>query len=90
MKDLATIVMFVYNRPGHTEKALLSLANNDLADQSTLIIYADGPKEDADQTTLKQIDKVRRLVKKVRHFRDSQVIERNNNLGLAKSIISGV
>ena len=38
--SLAPIVLFVYNRPWHTKKALQALKENDLADQSILYIYS--------------------------------------------------
>ena len=44
MSTLAPIAFFAYNRPEHTRLALESLAKNDLAAQSLLWIYIDGPK----------------------------------------------
>jgi hypothetical protein len=41
--DLAPILLFVYNRPEHKLKTLLSLKDNDLAAQSKLYIICDGP-----------------------------------------------
>ena len=43
--DLASIILFVYNRPDHTRRALAALAANPLAAESDLIIYADGAKK---------------------------------------------
>jgi len=45
--NLAPIVLFVFNRPMHTRQCLESLKKNELADESVLYIYADGPKENS-------------------------------------------
>ena len=45
--DLAPIILFVYNRPWHTEKTLEALMANKLSNESVLYIYADGPKLNA-------------------------------------------
>ena len=52
---LAPIILFVYNRPWHTEETLESLMKNELADQSTLYIYCDGPKKNAAEEDFKNI-----------------------------------
>jgi len=81
------IVLFVYNRPSHTHQTLEALAANYLADVSDLIVYSDGPKRPADQA---QIDQVRQVVRDLKGFKSVTLIERTQNMGLAKSIISGV
>ena len=53
---LAPIALFVYNRPVHTLQTLVSLKNNDLAKESVLFIYADGPKPGSDEVLKKNID----------------------------------
>ncbi|KIF66084.1 hypothetical protein HY68_37795 [Streptomyces sp. AcH 505] len=87
MQDLAPIVLFVYNRPDHTRRTLAGLAANPLASESDLIIYADGPKkpEHADA-----IEQARAVARAASGFRSVTMIERDRNLGLANSIISGV
>ena len=47
LKRLAPIVLFVYDRPWHTHQTLEALKSNLLAENSLLIIYSDGPKEEA-------------------------------------------
>ncbi|MBC7389104.1 MAG: hypothetical protein H7329_07840, partial [Opitutaceae bacterium] len=64
LKNLAPIVLFVYNRPGHTEKTLTALKINVLANESILYIYSDGPKENATQETLSKINETRKLIRK--------------------------
>lgn len=40
------IVLFVYNRPWHTRLTIEALQENELANQSDLIIYTDGSKNE--------------------------------------------
>ena len=51
---LAPIILFAYNRPEHVRKTLVWLGENELADQSVLYVYCDGPKPDA---STEQIEK---------------------------------
>jgi hypothetical protein len=85
--DLAPIVLFIYNRPRHTEQTLAALAASPLAIESDLIIYADGPKrpEHADS-----VQETRAIARNAVGFRSVSFVERNENFGLARSIISGV
>src|SRR3984893_18062039 len=87
MSDLASIVLFVYNRPDHTRRTLAALAANSLAAESDLIVYADGPKKPEHQAS---VDAVRELVRSTRGFKSVAIVERETNLGLANSIIAGV
>ena len=87
---LSPIVLFTYNRPIHTKKTLDSLSQNPEAPESILYIYCDGPKENANQETLENIQKVRELVKQEKRFQKVIVKEQTKNKGLANSIIDGV
>ncbi|MBZ4646756.1 MAG: glycosyl transferase, group 1/2 family protein [Clostridia bacterium] len=87
LKDLAPIALFVYNRIEHTLKTIEALKKNGLAKESDLIIYSDGPKKEAD---LSLIAHLRSEIRKTEGFNSITVIERENNIGLANSIISGV
>jgi len=87
MQNLSPIALFVYNRPEHTRRTLNYLQKNLLADESRLFIFSDGPKTDADKA---KVDEVRQIIKDVTGFKSVKVTERNDNLGLANSIISGV
>ena len=84
------IVLFVYNRPWHTRQTLESLANNELADESTLYIYADGPKPNASDEQKEKISEVRQIIREKQWCKDVQIIESSINKGLADSIIEGV
>ena len=87
MQKLAPIALFVYNRPDHTRRTLLSLQKNVLADESSLFIFSDAAKTDADKD---KVSEVRKIAKEITGFKSVKVIERNENMGLANSIISGV
>jgi hypothetical protein len=84
---LAPILLFVYNRPWHTQKTFESLVQNILVSESDLIIYSDYPKnEDAK----KSVNLVREYIKTISGFHNVFIVERQENFGLAKNIISGV
>jgi hypothetical protein len=87
MSDLAPIVLFVYNRPEHTRRTLAALAANQLAGDSDLIIYADGPKKPEHAVKVRQ---AREIARSTTGFKSLRLIERDENLGLARSIIAGV
>jgi hypothetical protein len=84
---LAPIVLFVFNRPWHTAQTLVSLAHNNLAKKSDLIIFSDGPKTSND---ISKVMKVRKYIKGLKGFKSIKVIEQQKNIGLALSIINGV
>jgi SAM-dependent methyltransferase len=90
MPELAPIVLFVYNRPWHTRQCLESLSKNELAGQSALFIYADGPKANATEEQLQRIEEVRKIAREKNWCGNVEIIERKENFGLAKSITSAV
>lgn len=90
MAHLAPIVLFCYNRPWHTEQTLEALSRNELADQSTLYIYCDGPKSDASDEQRQKIAAVRQVVRKRQWCKEVHIVEAEKNKGLANSIIDGV
>ena len=89
MNDLSPIVLFVYNRPEHTKRTIESLSKNNLSSESFLYVYSDAPKDLKDQAS---VDQVRHYLHSINptYFKKILVTERENNLGLANSIISGV
>ena len=87
MFSLAPIVLFTYNRPFHTEKAVESLKRNDLARLSDLVVFSDGPKNDDDAAS---VFKVREQVKRANGFKSVKIVENERNQGLATSVINGV
>ena len=84
----APVALFVYNRPGHTERTLEALSANTLAADSTLAIFSDAPRT-ADQAD--DVAKVRALIARERWgFARVERIEHSHNQGLARSVIGGV
>lgn len=85
--NLAPIVLFVYNRPWHTQQTVEALQKNDLANESELIIYADAPKN---EQAIESVSQVREYIRGIGGFKKITIIERDRNWGLADSIIDGV
>lgn len=88
--NLAPIVLFVYNRSWHTEQTLNALMQNELADQSILYIFADGPKENATDEQLEKIKETREIIRDKQWCKEVIIYEKEKNNGLANSIIEGV
>jgi acetyltransferase-like isoleucine patch superfamily enzyme/GT2 family glycosyltransferase len=88
--NLAPIVLFVYNRPQHTELTLNAIRNADFSGNSRLIIFSDGPKLNASDSECNQINSVRRIIREQRWCGSVEIVERSVNYGLAKSVILGV
>lgn len=87
MNNLAPIILFVYNRPNHTKRVINALKLNPLASQSKLFIFSDGPK---DKNTENKVQAVREYIKTINGFKEITIFEKNENIGLAESIINGV
>jgi 2-polyprenyl-3-methyl-5-hydroxy-6-metoxy-1,4-benzoquinol methylase len=90
MKGPAPIILLVYNRPWHTLQTLEALSKNTLADQSILYIFADGAKANAVDEDVKMIAETRTIIRSRKWCSEVNIIERDHNLGLADSIVSGV
>src|ERR1041384_4596519 len=90
MPELAPIVLFVYDRPWHTRLCLERLSQNELADKSTLFIYADGAKFGATEEQLQKIKEVRQIIKEKKWCGTVEITERQENMGLVKSVVSAV
>jgi len=86
MNKIAPIILFVYNRLLHTMQTVDALKKNELAAESDLIIYSDGPKK----CNRDKIDEVRSYLKTINGFKSVRIIHRSRNLGLSESIITGV
>lgn len=90
MTNLATIILFAYNRPWHTEQVLNALKNNELADKSHLVIFVDGPKSNATKENVDAIQAVREVVKKERWCASVEYHFAEKNIGCRNSIIAGI
>jgi hypothetical protein len=83
----APIVLFVYNRPAHTRQTVVALQQNILAQDSDLIIFSDAPKT---ELHAEAVHNVREYIHQIDGFKSVTIVERENNFGLARSIIDGV
>lgn len=84
---LAPICLFTYNRLTETIQTIEALQKNVLANESDLIIYSDGAKNDSN---INNVNAVRKYVKSISGFKKITIIESKINKGLANSIIEGV
>lgn len=84
---LAPVALFVYNRPTHTRRTVAALRTNARAQESALCIFSDGAKGDTDKDAVK---KVREYIRTIEGFKSVEIIERERNGGLSRSIIAGV
>lgn len=85
---LAPILLFVYNRPEHVQRTLTALCQNTLAGQSELFIYSDAARTPQDIPLVTQVRAL--LPQAASYFKRVNIIKREQNWGLAKSIIDGV
>ena len=83
----APICLFVYNRPDETARLLNSLRQCPESAASTLYVFSDGPKTDADRV---KVEQVREYISTIEGFYKTIVIPREDNAGLATSVIQGV
>lgn len=83
----APILLFVYNRPEHVRQCIASLQANELAAQSPLFIYSDAAKTPESREGVEQ---TRQFIRNIDGFASVTIIEREQNWGLARSIIDGV
>lgn len=90
MLMLAPVVIFVYNRPEHTQRTLEALAQNYLADKTQVYIYSDGAKN---EDGVEKVNLVREYIDTLIErnlFQSVKIIKAESNKGLANSVINGV
>lgn len=87
---LAPIALFVYNRPQHTLQTLDALAKNDLAKDSVLYVFFDGPKENTGSNELLKRETLLDVINSRQWCKEVHIIQREKNIGLAKNIVSGI
>ena len=86
-KHRAPIIIFTYNRAAHAERLFDSLERCPELDLSRIHIFCDAAKLDEDPGPVISNQAV---VKDWARHVGANVIERHTNLGLAKSVVSGV
>lgn len=83
----APIALFVYNRADHVENTVTALLKNAECAESELFIYSDAAKNFDQQPA---VHAVRDYIHSIKGFKKITIIEQVVNLGLSKSIITGV
>jgi len=81
------IIIFTYNRIKHLQTLLESLKKNKSFETSKVIVFSDSQKDENEKINIK---KIRDHLKKNLISKNTEIIERNSNLGLSKNIISGL
>lgn len=84
---LAPVALFAHRRREHLAQALAALRANPVAGSTDLTIFVDGPRNDAEAVDVAAVVEVARAAE---GFGSVRVVEREANLGLARSIITGV
>ena len=79
-EPLAPIVLFCYKRLDTLIQTIEKLQLCKLAEESTLIIFSDGPKGVPDES---QVKDVRNYIKKINGFKSIIIHESKKNKGLA-------
>jgi hypothetical protein len=83
----APLVLFAYNRPRHLERVIEALRRDPLSERTRLVVFSDGPADGADEERVKA---VRSVLDGIRGFASVEIVKRERNLGLARSVIGGV
>ena len=84
---ISPIVIFTYNRLDHLDTLINSLEQNELFKKSKILVFSDGPKKEID---IEKIEKIRIYLKKKLISNNSEIVERPNNFGLSKNVITGI
>jgi hypothetical protein len=84
---LSPICLFTYNRPEETRLTLEALQQNFLSPECNLFIFSDGPKNESQDISVKE---VREYIHTIKGFKSIEIFESKENKGLANSIIQGV
>jgi hypothetical protein len=83
----APIALFAYKRPAHLQRTVATLRANAESAASVLTVFCDGPKSKDDMPA---VGEVRRVARAITGFARIELVEREHNAGLARSIIEGV
>lgn len=87
LRSPAPVALFVYNRPEHTRRTIDALRANALAEATPLYVFSDAPRDEAARVG---VQRVRDCIVGLQGFASVTVINREQNFGLANSIIDGV
>ena len=87
MSSRTPVAIFTYNRAEHTERALDALCRARRLEDCDFYFYSDGPRTEA---ALAGVEATREVLRRWAPRLNATVVERPGNLGLAKSIFTGV
>lgn len=87
MYPLAPVIIFAYKRKAELKRAVDALQQCNLADETDLFIFSDGPKGDKDKNA---VNEVRDYIQSIQGFRKTTYFFSDKNKGLGPSIIGGV
>lgn len=88
--NLSPVIVFAYNRLEHLCQTIAALQKNELAMESTVYIFCDGPKENSTPEQISQVHSVQEYADSVKEFGKVIVEKAKVNKGLANSVIYGV
>ncbi|MFO8002190.1 MAG: glycosyltransferase [Marinilabilia sp.] len=81
------VVLFCYNRPRHLKLTIQSLKENAGAQETTLFVFSDGPRNHKDRPA---VDAVHEIISGISGFAEVRITKNDRNEGLAASVINGV
>lgn len=86
-KQKTPIALFLYNRPAHAKVLLESLSRCRRLNECSVKIYCDGPKSPDDSAA---VTATREIAREWAGRQHGEVVERDSNLGLTRSVSGGV
>jgi len=94
--ELAPVIVFNYNRPDHSQRVWDAFSRNELARETELYLYCDGPKDTASDEMRRRILSLHEQAKQYAQdavksglYKDVHVVCSEKNKGLRTSIITG-
>lgn len=87
MKDLAPIIFIGFARADHTAQTLAALAKNDLAKDSVLYAFCDGPRHEGER---EKCEEVRDIIRNLQGFADVVPRFSDVNLGLKLAFVEAI
>jgi GR25 family glycosyltransferase involved in LPS biosynthesis len=88
--NLSPIILFVYNRPEHTQKVVQALLKNELAVASTLYVFQDGLRSNANDEERDRWIATNQYIHSINGFKNIETFVSETNKGCGRSIVSGV
>lgn len=85
-KPHAPVAVFAYERLDHLEKTINALQANDGAKATEMYVYSDGARNH----NAERVESVRRYLRSLDGFKKVNLVEHDQNIGLAANIKSGI